>query len=173
MKKVLLTSIVLLAAAQGAQAEIYSCGPGCYTSNAKKGSGKADIGTKIGSYTSVKSRSLSESAMVVPQQRSGAPAARHASVAPAHSVAVANTQPAAAPVPKVSSARASGRRNILEQELNNERNALAQAQKALADGRAVGGSSDAGHQSRIRQLESAVLDRQQNIQALQRELGRM
>ena len=56
MKKVLLTSIVLLAAAQGAQAEIYSCGPGCYTSNAKKGSGKADIGTKIGSYTSVKPR---------------------------------------------------------------------------------------------------------------------
>lgn len=53
MKKTLLASMVLLTLSQGAIAEIYSCGEGCYTSNAKKGSGKADLGNKIGSYTSV------------------------------------------------------------------------------------------------------------------------
>lgn len=73
----------------------------------------------------------------------------------------------------MSAARSGGRRTILEQELNNERNALAAAQQALANGRAVSGQADAGHQARVRQLESAVLDRQQNIQALQRELSRM
>ena len=31
----------------------------------------------------------------------------------------------------------------------------------------------AQYQERVRQLESAVLDRQQNVQALQRELSRM
>ena len=56
MKKTLLASMVLLTLSQGAIAEIYSCGEGCYTSNAKKGSGKADLGNKIGSYTSVKHR---------------------------------------------------------------------------------------------------------------------
>lgn len=57
------------------------------------------------------------------------------------------------------------RRLILQQELANERQALAQAQQALNQGRTTGGN--------ITQLQSAVLDRQQNIQALQRELGRM
>ena len=175
MKKVLLTSIVLLAAAQGAQAEIYSCGPGCYTSNAKKGSGKADLGNKIGSYTSVKHHydapvDTSRSTSVA--TRSSYRAAPGAA-APARSVPVANMQPAMPAAPKLSSARANGRRTILEQELNNERNALAQAKQNLADGRIVKGANDTNRDARIRQLESAVLDRQQNIQALQRELSRM
>ena len=77
-------------------------------------------------------------------------------------------------VPQPNMRLTSGRRTILEQELTNERTALAQAQRALIDGRAVSGKMvDATHQTRIRQLESAVLDRQQNIQALQRELSRM
>ena len=82
-------------------------------------------------------------------------------------------QPAMPTAPKLSSARANGRRTILEQELNNERNALAQAKQNLADGRIVKGANDTNRDARIRQLESAVLDRQQNIQALQRELSRM
>ena len=65
----------------------------------------------------------------------------------------------------------SSRRAILEQELANERRALSDAQKSLAQARgAKGGSID---QQQISTLQSSVLDRQQNIQALQRELGRM
>ena len=93
-------------------------------------------------------------------------------------VAAANPVPAVAAAPatvpqRLNPQRANTRRTILEQELNNERNALAAAQKALAEGRAVNKQSDAGHQARVRQLQSAVFDREQNIQALQRELGRM
>ncbi len=174
MKKTLLASMVLLTLSQGAFAEIYSCGEGCYTSNAKKGSGKADLGNKIGSYTSVKhhydapvdtSRSTSVASRSSYRPSGGA--------APARSVPVANMQPAMPAAPKISSARANGRRTILEQELNNERNALAQAKQNLADGRIVKGANDTNRDARIRQLESAVLDRQQNIQALQRELSRM
>lgn len=71
--------------------------------------------------------------------------------------------------PKVSST--GGRRAILEQELTNERQALANEQKALAAARtAKGGNVDQQHISR---LQGSVLDRQQNIQALQRELSRI
>ena len=96
----------------------------------------------------------------------------------AHQAAPSVPRPAAAAMPAVaaprmSTARSSGRRTILEQELNNERTALAAAQQALVSGRAANGQGDAAHQARVRQLESAVLDRQQNIQALQRELSRM
>lgn len=58
------------------------------------------------------------------------------------------------------------RKAILQQELTNERNALAQAQQAL-------NRSRTGKGGNITELQSAVLDRQQNIQAIQRELGRM
>ena len=182
MKKTLLASMVLLTLSQGAIAEIYSCGEGCYTSNAKKGSGKADLGNKIGSYTSVKPRPSTYAApsvegVTAAHSGSGSQSAVHRAapaVAPASAQPVAAPMPAAVTVPRITPARAGGRRTILEQELANERNALSGAQKALAAGRSVKGSTnDAEHQARIRQLESAVLDRQQNIQALQRELGRM
>ena len=96
----------------------------------------------------------------------------------AHQAAPSVPRPAAAAMPAVAAprmntARSSGRRTILEQELNTERTALAAAQQALVSGRAANGQADAAHQARVRQLESAVLDRQQNIQALQRELSRM
>ncbi|QMT30567.1 hypothetical protein [Alysiella filiformis] len=177
MKKPLLVLTVAIAASPALDAKTYSCGEGCYTDNSKASKGQAKLGQQIGYYTSVK-----------PQK-------------PAAEVAKAETTPAAKPVvaaPKAvqvarrstpltqvasaapqrptanTTAKASGRRSILEQELNNERNALAQAQKALADGRVVlGTAADANHQNKVRQLESAVLDRQQNIQALQRELSRM
>ena len=143
----LLIALALLAGA--AHADVRSCGPGCYTDSPKRGGGKVKL-AKIGSYTAVEVR------------RERAPEA-------APEVAAA---PATVPQ-RLNPQRANTRRTILEQELNNERNALAAAQKALAEGRAVNKQSDAGHQARVRQLQSAVFDREQNIQALQRELGRM
>lgn len=151
-----------------AAAEVYSCGPGCYTSSPKRGAGRADLGNKIGSYTAV---NPTRHTATNDNGTTAQVATRRANPAPARAMPVANMAPAASP--KLDTARNSSRRSILEQELNNERNALANAQKALAEGRAVTGQLDSGHQSRIRSLESAVLDRQQNIQALQRELGRM
>lgn len=151
-------------------AEVYSCGPGCYTSSPSRGNGKADLGHKIGSYTSIKPRTVASVSNHPPSARPQATVQRSATSQTARPVQVANTAPVA---PRLNPAKNSSRRAILEQELNNERNALANAQKALADGRAVSGQSDAVHQNRIRSLESAVLDRQQNIQALQRELSRM
>ena len=76
---------------------------------------------------------------------------------------------AATPVPK--SPGSTSRRSILETELSNERKALGEAQKSLAQARVAKG----GHvnQQEISSLQSTVLDRQQNIQALQRELGRL
>lgn len=63
------------------------------------------------------------------------------------------------------------RRTILEQELSNERKALAQAQADLIRARTLKNGS--ANPQQISSLQSHVLDRQQNIQALQRELGRM
>lgn len=63
------------------------------------------------------------------------------------------------------------RRSILEAELSNERKALTEAQKMLSQARLAKGGN-INHQE-INALQSNVLDRQQNIQALQRELGRM
>lgn len=165
----LLITAALTATAPYAAAEVYSCGPGCYTSKPGQGS-RVKLDNKIGSYTALapsRSSSASTSGGNTAKAQNTARRNNGSSTSPA-TVAVAHTA-----APKLSAAKASGRRTILEQELNNERAALASAQKALAEGRAVNGQSDAGHQTRIRQLESAVLDRQQNIQALQRELGRM
>lgn len=165
----LLTTTLLLTFAANTAAEVYSCGPGCYTS--KPSGSRAQLGNKIGSYSAavIPRRAENASAQASNKNTTRAQTAARSGT-PARTVAVAHTAPTP---PKLSAAKASGRRTILEQELNNERNALANAQKALAEGRVVSGQLDGSHQTRIRQLESAVLDRQQNIQALQRELGRM
>ena len=179
MKK-LIVIMGMLGLMQSIAAEVYSCGPGCYTSSPSRGGARASLGNRIGSYTSVPApRTPREQPAVA------APTAAATVAAPARARTVAHQaaapsipRPAAAAMPTVaaprmSTARSSGRRTILEQELNNERNALAAAQQALVSGRAANGQADAAHQARVRQLESAVLDRQQNIQALQRELSRM
>ena len=58
------------------------------------------------------------------------------------------------------------RKSVLQTELTNERKALAEAQQALNRSRTgKGGDTTA--------LQNVVFDRQQNIQALQRELSRM
>ncbi len=182
MKKPLIVLAFAVAASPALDAKVYSCGNGCYTSNPKAAKGRANLGRQIGSYTSTLPKEEVVKAEEITAPRTVEVAQRRAPVARPRTVAATTLRtPQAAAVPvalqrqtvDVTPRRSSGRRVILEQELNNERTALAQAQKALLDGRAVGQSADAGHQTRIRQLESAVLDRQQNIQALQRELSRM
>lgn len=179
MKKPLLVLTVAIAASPALDAKTYSCGEGCYTDNSKASKGQAKLGQQIGYYTSSKkaekkvevaaTKTDSDKASAAPKV-----AAPRAVQVARKSVPLTQVASAAPTAPRTSAAKASGRRTILEQELNNERNALAQAQKALADGRVVlGAAADANHQSKVRQLESAVLDRQQNIQALQRELSRM
>ncbi|WP_293764047.1 DUF4124 domain-containing protein [uncultured Aquitalea sp.] len=71
--------------------------------------------------------------------------------------------------------RDDGRRKILEQELANERKALADAQKAYTDGAATrNGDETRNYQKyldRVQKLKDAVTDRQKNIDALTKELG--
>ena len=178
MKK-LIVIMGMLGLMQSVAAEVYSCGPGCYTSSPSRGGARASLGNRIGSYTSVpapRTAPREQPAVAAPTAANVAAPARARTVA--HQAAPSVPRPAAAAMPAVAAprmntARSSGRRTILEQELNNERTALAAAQQALVSGRAANGQGDAAHQARVRQLESAVLDRQQNIQALQRELSRM
>lgn len=178
MKK-LIVIIGMLGLMQSVAAEVYSCGPGCYTSSPSRGGARASLGNRIGSYTSVPApRTPREQPAVAAPTAAANVAAPARARTVAHQAAPSIPRPAAAAMPTVaaprmSTARSSGRRTILEQELNNERTALAAAQQALVSGRAANGQADAAHQARVRQLESAVLDRQQNIQALQRELSRM
>ena len=178
MKK-LIVIMGMLGLMQSVAAEVYSCGPGCYTSSPSRGGARASLGNRIGSYTSVPAPKTprEQPAVAAPTAAANVAAPARARTV-AHQAAPSIPRPAAAAMPtvaapRISTARSSGRRTILEQELNNERNALAAAQRALVSGRAANGQADAAHQARVRQLESAVLDRQQNIQALQRELSRM
>ncbi|SSY80678.1 hypothetical protein [Alysiella crassa] len=182
MKKPLIVLAFAVAASPALDAKVYSCGNGCYTSNPKAAKGRANLGRQIGSYTSTLPKEEVVTADKIAAPRTVEVAQRRVAVPRPRTVAATTLRaPTTVPValqrqvdtaPRRSTN--SGRRTILEQELNNERTALAQAQKALTDGRAVNTqTADAGHQTRIRQLESAVLDRQQNIQALQRELSRM
>lgn len=185
--KIKILTLSLMCFSASAVAEVYSCGPGCYTSIPSKGRVKANLGNKIGSYSSVFSDNQSQESIVV-SDAAVAPkskpsnmqaAVRKNSASPARAVAHnVQTSVSNSPLPSIPKAmslnKANNRRNILEQELNNERNALALAQKELAEGRMVGvGQSDINHLNKVRQLENVVLDRQQNIQALRKELGRM
>ncbi|WP_434778345.1 hypothetical protein [Neisseria sp. Ec49-e6-T10] len=65
------------------------------------------------------------------------------------------------------SSRNQGRRQILEAELANERNALSKAQQALS---AQNGSKTP---DQVKQLQNAVTDRQKNVEAIQKELSRV
>ncbi len=158
----------LLLAANTHAAKIYTCvinGDTVYTSKPQGNCHSADL-PSLGRYSS---GGYQEQA--VPKTQAApvyqAPKGTAKKAAPRQPAAPVVTQ---TPPPVKATG---GRRQILEQELANERKALADAQKALAAGRSVSGQNNAQHQSSVRQLESAVLDRQQNIQALQRELGRM
>lgn len=173
MKKPLLVLAVAAVASPALDAKTYSCGESCYTDNSKASKGRAKLGNQIGYYTSVKP-TPPKTETVAAERKNVVPAPRAVQVAARSAPSVPATPRTVAVAPRVNPAKISGRRTILEQELNNERDALAAAQKALADGRVVAnGKADANHQNHIRQLESVVLDRQQNIQSIQRELSRM
>lgn len=163
-----LSAALSLGALPAAQAQIYSCnvnGEVLYTSKPRGDCQRAEL-KPIGSYSSVK-----------PIKRAPAVSARpHSSGTVSANRGVAVPPPAANTTAVHTGVRDSGRRSILEQELANERNALMQAKQALTSGRSMQAhekNNYAQYQARIRQLESAVLDREQNVQALQRELGRM
>lgn len=147
--------------------KIYTCtanGRVTYTTKPSGNCHSADL-PPIGRYSSLR--------YDAPQARSEPAAPAPAKNRTAKTTAPRNVQTAAAPVvpaaPKA--AGSNGRRAILQQELANERQALSSDQQALTSARtAQGGSVD---QQLVHRLQGSVLDRQQNIQALQRELARM
>lgn len=180
-------SLLLGWSAQAAAGQIYECN-GIYTdkpSASCRGSGAADL-PPIGRYSSAPAERVRSNVQLT--DNGGSPKNQgnnvRRAVANASSPAKQNVRPAnytaasnptAAPAAVPSNAKPggnNGRRMILEQELKNERLALAQAQTELIRARAVknGASVDA---QRISGLQSSVHDRQQNIQALQRELARL
>ncbi|MGF6148504.1 Uncharacterised protein [Kingella potus] len=157
---------VLAAAAfsDAAAAKVYECtigGVTVYTSRPSASCRTPDL-PKIGKYTSLPTpRSYTPSAAT-------SPAAPRAGGSMKASAPVRNAPPlqtAELNLPKPSGN--SGRRSILEQELANERQALNSAQNELSVARAQ------KNQNRASQLTASIQDRQQNIQALQRELSRM
>ena len=87
-------------------------------------------------------------------------------------------QPAAQPAQPVAPAAApdaanNGQRQQLQQQLVNERKALADAQKALAEGKSVRLGAErnyAKYQERIKGLEDAVQAQQSKVNDLQRQL---
>lgn len=163
MQKTTLLTIFALSCLSAAAGPVYSCGNGSYSSKPGPGCQRADLPT-IGRYSAARPRPAP-----APAPQRAAVGSQQAAVyhAPA-------PQPVAAAAP--SSRTNSGRRMILEQELANERRALATAQRALTESRTMpkgDGAAYQAHQARVSSLQSDVLDRQQNIQALQRELSRM
>ncbi|QED91970.1 hypothetical protein [Eikenella exigua] len=159
MQKTTLLTIFALSCLSAAAGPVYSCGNGSYSSKPGPGCQRADLPT-IGRYSAARPRPTPAPVAAGSQQ-----AAVYRAPAP---------QPVAAAAP--SGRTNSGRRMILEQELANERRALATAQRALTESRTMpkgDGAAYQAHQARVSSLQSDVLDRQQNIQALQRELSRM
>ena len=166
MQKTTLLTIFVLSCLSAAAGPVYSCGNGSYSSKPGPGCQRADLPT-IGRYSAARPRPAPAPVAAAPAPQRAAVGSQQAAVyhAPA-------PQPVAAP----SSRTNSGRRMILEQELANERRALATAQRALTESRTMpkgDGAAYQAHQARVSSLQSDVLDRQQNIQALQRELSRM
>ena len=147
--------------------KIYTCtanGRVTYTTKPSGNCHSADL-PPIGRYSSLR--------YDAPQARSKPAAPAPAKNRTAKAAAPRNVQTAAAPVvpaaPKA--AGSNGRRAILQQELANERQALSSDQQALTSARTAQGGSV--NQQLVHRLQGSVLDRQQNIQALQRELARM
>ncbi len=168
MQKTTLLTIFALSCLSAAAGPVYFCGNGSYSSKPGPGCQRADLPT-IGRYSAARPRPAPAPVAAAPAPQRAAVGSQQAAVyhAPA-------PQPVAAAAP--SSRTNSGRRMILEQELANERRALATAQRALTESRTMpkgDGAAYQAHQARVSSLQSDVLDRQQNIQALQRELSRM
>ncbi|OSI09841.1 hypothetical protein [Neisseria zoodegmatis] len=160
-----------LSGIQTASAKIYTCvvnGQITYTSKRIGNCQAADL-PSIGRYSSTRydQPQYVQSQAAEPKKRPAEKAPSSKNQAKATPVQAKASLPPVAP----KSSGNNSRRSILEQELANERKALTEAQQSLASARAAkNGNID---QQQITQLQGSVLDRQQNIQALQRELGRM
>lgn len=170
-KQTALTLLLLFSlSAPAAHAAVYDCGNGRYSSKPTAGCRQADL-PRIGSYTSERPREP------VRAQAETAPRSQATQRTAYRATPATTPTPALAPAPSTAPRSSNGRRMILEQELANERRALEAAQKALTESRTLPRSNDTAaytaHQARISSLQSDVLDRQQNVQALQRELSRM
>ncbi|MDF7675560.1 hypothetical protein PT286_02265 [Neisseriaceae bacterium ESL0693] len=138
-----------------AWAKVYTCmehGEVVYTSNPKGNCAQAQL-PDIGRYSDIRAGSGYRAATINSRPRNTGRI----------KTAYQGPKPSVSIIPRGSD---DSRRAILQQELANERQALTQAQQAL-------NRSRTGQGGNITELQSAVLDRQQNIQALQRELGRM
>lgn len=164
MKKLLfLISIACLA--QPALAKLYKCSNGntvTYTNKPKNGCVALDL-EPLSTYSTKKSGGRSRGGST-PKASTNKPTTT-ANKGNYPSID-ANTQ----------AGRDQGRRQILESELANEKKALATAQKTLSDGQQVRQGNEknyAKYQERIGQLQSAVTDRQKNVQAIQNEINRL
>lgn len=154
----LLTLTTSLLTTPNVQAKVYTCLKNDQVIYTSKPNGNCAVTSlpAIGKYSSPTRYISSNTA-------SSSVRSRPRNVATRIATAYKGPQPSVNIVPRGSDGT---RKAILQQELNNERNALAQAQEAL-------NRSRTGKGGNITQLQSAVLDRQQNIQAIQRELSRM
>lgn len=178
MKTLLTILTATLLGIQSAEAaKVYTCtvnGQTVYTTSSSGNCHSADL-PPIGKYSSSR-----YDASDIPPAHDDVSSSAKTKKSPAPAKAVAkntakppvtqaqNTPPA--PAPQKSSG-SSSRRSILETELSNERKALSDAQKSLAQARVAKDGSV--NRQQIDTLQNNVLDRQQNIQALQRELSRM
>ncbi|HGO9109453.1 TPA: hypothetical protein ACLBGZ_000144 [Neisseria meningitidis] len=164
----ILINFSLISSPLGANAtKIYTCtinGETVYTTKPSKSCHSTDL-PPIGNYSSERYIPPQTPEPVSSPSNGGQVVKYKAPVKTVSKPAKSNTPPPQqAPVNN-------SRRSILETELSNERKALVEAQKMLSQARLAKGGN-INHQE-INALQSNVLDRQQNIQALQRELGRM
>lgn len=172
MKIKILLAIILTTLAGGSQAAtVYACytqNGVVYTSQPQKGCQTANL-PPIGKYSSAAPRMASSAPVQKKAQptestrKKNNPTSAHTRAqAKKKTVAVAAT---AAPKPQT----ASGRVAILQQELANEKQALAQARQALTRIQ----TSSPNNKEEMDRLNVGIADRKANIQALQRELSRM
>ncbi|WP_107928251.1 hypothetical protein [Neisseria animaloris] len=175
MKKLFGVSTFILLSAASIQtayaSKIYTCvinGEVTYTSRPSGNCNRADL-PAIGRYSNSRYNEPQPARVERESPQESRKAYVKSKLTKPSQQATAPTQPAPTYAPKLSANNS--RRSILEQELNNERKALSDAQQSLADARAA--QNGTINQQLISQLQGNVLDRQQNIQALQRELGRM
>ena len=182
MKKYLLTLSLLLAVfnSQADAAKIYTCevnGSIVYTSRPSGNCQAVNDLPIVGKYSSSRyDAPVSDAPTLDAPTSQTAPAkSKNTAAKSNHKVtpkpAPVRTASETAPPPVPKSSGVNSRRSILETELSNERAALADAKKQLSQARTAKGGSV--NQQAISTLQGAVLDREKNIQALQRELGRM
>lgn len=162
MKKCLVLLIGLVSLPVLAADKIYECHQGgttVYSNKQKSGCQPATLGT-VGSYSVNHKLFSSYDSPIYSSSSSGG--SRGSGSSKRTGTADQMVQPA------VQAQRDSGRLSILQRELENEKQALDSAQKDLASSKAA--KKDAAS---LAALEGAIKDRQENINALQKEISRM